>query len=427
MDLFLHLGLQIVRSRVRFGGLLGERYMELQLQFGYGMMEHSRTLLRRWGGGTVILSPRDLTDDQLERYSASVSDITETRLLLDPQFYLPNADHERLCSHEYWPEQYQTGTFWQGPALRQLLQSLRNLNNRLGTSAFVLPGMLATRVDEDWMAIQQSTAEEARTLDMGKPLMMTIALSSEASRDPDQIANLLERAEHWTADSFYVVIEHPNGQYFVEDPNWLANTIDLAAGLRLMKKSVVLGYCNHQMLIAALAKTTAIASGTWMNVRSFPPEKFVVDYEEEMKQRATWYYCPQALSEYKIPFLDIASRLGLLGRMVPPADLDGGFAAALFGGAQPSSVGFTEQAAFRHYLHALHEQVSRTTRATFDETVDDHRRTLDGAESQLRILTASGIRGQQRDFSATVDVNRAALELFVALRGPILRREWSNF
>ena len=400
--------------------------MELQLQFGYGMMEHCRTLLSRWGGGLVILSPRDLTDDQLQRFSTSTRSIPGTRLVLDPQFYLPHADHERLCSHAYWPEQYQTGTFWQGPSLRHLLQQLWELNRRIGSSSFFLPGMLARQVDEDWLLIQESTLEEARTLNTQLQLVLTIALSSEASRSPDQIAALLERAERWEADSFYIVVEHPNGQYLVDDPNWLANVIDLAAGLRLLRKPVILGYCNHQMLIASLAKTTAIASGTWMNVRSFPPEKFVTDYEEEMKQRATWYYCPQALSEYKIPFLDVAHRLRLLPRMAAPPALDGGYANPLFSGAQPSSVGFTEQAAFRHYLHALHEQVSMCVQTTFDESVDHHRRLLDDAETNLNVLTASGIRGQQRDFSEMVDVNRAALELFVSLRGAMLRRHWAN-
>jgi hypothetical protein len=399
--------------------------MELQLQFGYGMMEHCRTLLSRWQGGSVILSPRDLTDEQLQRFSATTHNIAGTHLLLDPQFYLPHADHERLCSHNYWPQNYQTGIFWQGPELRQLLQRLWDLNRRVGTSAFVLPGMLATQIDDDWLMVQQSTLEEATALNVGHPLMMTIAISSEASRNPDQIANLLERAEGWEPDSFYVVVEHPNGQYLVDDPNWLANVIDLAAGLRLLRKPVILGYCNHQMLIAGLAKTTAIASGTWMNVRSFPPEKFVTDYEEEMKQRATWYYCPQAMSEYKVPFLDIAYRLRLLPTMAPPVPLDGGYATLLFSGAQPSSVGFTEQLAFRHYLHALHEQASRTAQASFDEAVDDYRRALDDAETNLRVLAASGIRGQQRDFTEIIDVNRAALELFVSLRGPILRRRWS--
>jgi hypothetical protein len=67
-----------------------------------------------------------------------------------------------------------------------------------------------------------------------------------------------------------------------------------------------------------------------------------------------------------------------------------------------------------------------SAKATFDETVDDHRRALDDAEAELRVLRSARISGQQRDFSSLLDVNRAALELLVSLRGPMLRREWNN-
>jgi hypothetical protein len=241
--------------------------------------------------------------------------------LLDPQFYLPHADHERLCSHEYWPQEYETGAFFQGPALTKLLRKLRELNVRLGCRAFILPGLLAASVDDDWLAIQRAIIEEGQAKEKQFSLIATIALSAEAVKDEEQIALLLEAAEQWSVQGYYIVCEHPNGQYLVTEPNWVANVIDLAAGLRLRGAEVVLGYCNHQMLIAALAKVNAIASGTWMNVRSFPPDKFKAPYEEEIKQRATWYYCAQALSEYKIPFLDIAKRQKVLSLMARRATL----------------------------------------------------------------------------------------------------------
>ena len=43
--------------------------MELYLQYGWGMKEHTNTLLKKWNGGTVILSPRDIEQDKLEEYS----------------------------------------------------------------------------------------------------------------------------------------------------------------------------------------------------------------------------------------------------------------------------------------------------------------------------------------------------------------------
>ena len=400
--------------------------MEMYLQFGYGMMEHCRTLLGAWNGGTAILSPRDLNSEQLERMARSINDLPDSHALLDPQFYLPHADYERLCAHDYWPTGYQTGVFWQGPPLTDLLTRLYTLNQQLGSRGFILPGMLAGAVNDDWLETQRAVVAEAQAIQPKLPLIMTIALSEEAVRDENQVARLLEHSEKWPTPGYYVVCEHPNGDYLVSDPNWLANVVDLAAGLRLRGAEVILGYCNHQMLIAAIAKVNAIASGTWMNVRSFPPEKFQAVPEEEIKQRATWYYCPQALSEYKIPFLDIARRQNLLGLMAPPPELDGGFASMLFSGAAPSSLAFGEQAAFRHYLDALHRQTIAAVRDTFDETCSTHEQVLDTAGELLMRLRAGGIGGQLRDFAEMVDVNRGALRLIRSLRGATLRRSWSR-
>lgn len=398
--------------------------MELNLQFGYGMMEHCRALLTSWNGGTVILSPRDLNDEQLERMARLIGGIPNGQLLLDPQFYLPHADHERLCAHAFWPSNYQTGAFWQGPPLTDLLTRLSRLNERLGCRAFILPGMLAANINDDWLDTQRAVVAEAAAIRPTLPLMMTIALSADAVRNEEQVARLLEDSENWKTPGYYVVCEHPNGDYLVSDPNWLANVIDLSAGLRLGGAEVILGYCNQQMLIASIAKVNAIASGTWMNVRSFPPEKFQAAYDEEIRQRATWYYCPQALSEYKIPFLDIARRQNLLALMASPADLDGSYATPLFSGVAPSSVGFGEQAAFRHYLHALRGQALAAAKDSFDETCSVHEQTLNAAGNLLTRLAAGGIRGQLRDFLEIVDVNRAALELIRSIRGAILRRSW---
>lgn len=400
--------------------------MELYLQFGHGMMEHCRTLLQTWGGGTVILSPRDLTDEQLVRFGSQLSEISATNAILDPQFYLPNSDHEKLCDHAYWPEEYATSTFWQGPALVRLLRDLSELNSACECRRFLLPGLFAAVVDDDWLETERAILEEGRAIEDNRLLICTIAISADAVRDPNQIASLVEAAESWGAPAFYVVCEHPSGQYLVDDPNWVANVLDLSAGLRLGGAEVILGYCTHQMLIAAAAKVNAVASGTWMNVRSFPPEKFSAAYEDEIKRKATWYYCPQALSEYKIQFLDLAQRFGVLPLMAPPAELDGGYADNLFSGAQPSTVGFGEQAAFRHYLHALHEQVASINEESFDAAVESSTSILDSAETLLSRLGAAHISGQMRDFSEILDVNQAGLGLFSTLRGAVMRRRWTS-
>lgn len=426
MDLYLHAGMQIRRLRHRLLVRSKRGIMELYLQFGYGMMQHCRHLIAEWGGGTVVLSPRDMSDKQLRTLSSAVTGADGGQVLLDPQFYLPHADHERLCSHEYWPSDYETGAFFQGKALRASLKKLIELNEDLGTSEIVLPGLLASAVDDAWLETQRAILEVGREVASGRPVVSTIALDADTSRNQDYISALLEAASAWEARAFYIVCEHPSGDYLVRDPNWLANVLDLVAGLRLAGAKVYLGYCNHQMLAAGVVRANAICSGTWMNVRSFPPDKFRSSYDEEIRQRATWYYCPQALSEYKIPFLDVAQRQNLLSRMAPPLELDGGYATHLFEGPQPTTVGFSEQLAFRHYLHALRSQAIALQHDSYDEARAAHESLLNEAEDLLGTLAAAGVRGQQRDFSDSIDVNRAALALVDSMRGPVLRRKWRN-
>lgn len=400
--------------------------MRLHLQFGFGMMEHSKELVKDWRGGQVILSPRDLTDDQLDRLASSIRSLAGGSVLLDPQFYLPHADHDRLREHEYWPATYSTGSFFGGPALSTLIGQLTLLNGRLQTRGFILPGLHADRVTSEWLETQRLVLEEARAQAGDRPLFQTIALSDVASRNTADITSLIEHCADNVADGYYVVVEHPGGDYLVDDPNWLANIVDLCAAFKLQGSSVILGYCNQQMLIAALAKVDAVASGTWMNVRSFPPEKFKAATEDDMKQRATWYYCPQTMSEYKVPFLDIAQRQGLLQDMYPLTPIVLPKIEDLFAGGQPSTIGLTEQVAFRHYLHCLRAQAAAMHQSTFDATADEYRLLLDNAESLIARLNRVGVRGQMRDFARVIDSNRAAVEVLIADRGPILRRRWGS-
>ena len=144
--------------------------MELYLQCGYGMMQHCRHLISAWRGGTVLLSPRDMNESQLRTLSSEIADLEGGRVLLDPQFYLPHADHERLCSHEYWPSDYETGAFFQGNALRDLLRKLVDLNAALGTSEIILPGLLATAVDDEWLETERAVLEVGRELAGDRPV-----------------------------------------------------------------------------------------------------------------------------------------------------------------------------------------------------------------------------------------------------------------
>ena len=404
---------------------LGDFALQMNLQFGHGMMSHTRHLLNEWGGGGVILSPRDLTNEQLQRVAGEVAG-KNTDVLLDPQCYVHGADHARLMTHDYFRlfSENSTNAFSGGPATAELLESLAKLARSMNIRHHIIPGLLARPVSEDWFAVQETMLSEAPAHFGGDDLYATVALSSDALRNENQVESVVDRAAHWNVAGYYLVAETPD-PYLVSDPNWMANLLILASGLKLTGRTVIVGYCSHQMLCLSVAGIDSIASGTWINVRAFPPEKFNAPEQDEISRRTIWYYCPQALSEYKIPFLDIAQRTGMLSEMRPQADFASTYSDPLFGGAVPSTVVWGEQNAFRHYLTCLRSQALQAHHKSFQEALDYHRRQLDAAQSRVEIFAEHGILGQYREFNESIaDACRSALSVLERARGPQLRHQW---
>ena len=389
------------------------------------MMGHCKYLIEHWGGGTVILSPRDLEPNQLSKFAKEIKNL-KGEVLLDPQVYLPRATHPRLQSHDYWHKEYNTINFWSGAELNEQLKKLLELNRELDCAAWILPGH-STSVNNISLEYQRSTIEAAQKLQNNQfELIATVALNVDATTNPDQIHDLIESVKDWSVSTIYLICEPPNGQYLVDNQVWLTNIVDLIAGLRLSGKKVIVGYSSHQMLIAGCASANAIASGTWLNVRSFTRNKFHAQEPDEESRRTTWYYCPQALSEFKIPSLDLAAMRGMLTELKPLPNLESSEANILFSGSQPSSTGFRERESFRHYLKALRSQVFESRKNSFDESVNHHKHLLDSAENILARFRDVCIRDKARDFEAVIDTNRAALSYLEDLRGAILRRAWSR-
>lgn len=400
--------------------------MELYLQLGFGMMKHATDLIEEWGGGTAILSPRDLEPQQLVKLSEEINGLPGGAVLFDPQFYLPLADHARLISHDYWPNTYESGQFWQADGQADLIKGVLDLNTSLGTSAVILPGVHCETLDADWLKRQAETAKLARERAADARLYTTLALAADVVRSEDAVDEILEEFATWPVNGAYIVCEHPNGNYLVKDSTWIANVVDLAAGVRLKDRDAVLGYCSHQMLIAALASATAIASGTWLNVRSYPPAKFRQNYDDEIKSPTDWYYAPSVLSEYKESTLDTAFRTGMLDRLVPPKELGATYVAALLAASPPSTIGLDQRSSFRHYLQCLHAQVAQARRATFAATADAHADMLDAAELVLEELHSKRIRGEARDFKDVITPQREAVTLIEQTRGALLERRWGS-
>lgn len=394
--------------------------MNLYLQFGYGMMKLCRELIPVMCDATIILSPRDLKDKQIEDFAAEIHKLGGATLL-DPQLYAPRADHQTLTTHAYWPQEYSTASANWPIVMRELLR----LNQNAHTSQFILPGLYCERVNSLYLNLHDDIVNAAQFY--SGPKLGTLCLSAETLRFQDQLELLLSKTEMWDVDGYYVIAEHPNGDYFVDDPVWLYNLMSFCAALKLQNKKVILGYSNHQMLCMACAGIDAIASGTWMNVRSFNLEKFFIPDSDDQKRKKTWYYCPQALTEVKPEFLDIAFHRSVLKALAPLSDYRSPFADILFSGAIPTTTAYNEPASFKHYLACLYSQCQLTSQPSFADRINDQKKLLSDSQKMINFMHKHGVRGQKRDFEEYVDVNLSALDTFEADKGFLLNRTPSLF
>jgi hypothetical protein len=396
--------------------------MKLYLQMGHGMQTMCKDLSEAWGEATVILSPQNIyPTNKLLPFAASLRKANGT-VLFDPQLYAPRNYQKNLQTHDYWPQSDFTSI--ESGDCRELLTKLAEINAELKCDAFILPSSIVNRIDDRWSKIQGAIADQSRQLAGGQRLLLTIALGKDVLSDDSQIESIVLSAKHWDIDGVYIVCEHPEKHYLVDKPIWVANLLSLVAGIKRIGKEVVVGYANHQMLPLALAKCDAIAAGNFLNVRWFQPEHFKTTENADPSRRATWYYCPQALSEFKVAYLDVAHRSGILGTMATPAQMVNKHSHMLFGEATPSSTNFGEGDSFKHYLHCLRIQCELASKSTYVETRNSQFAQLETAARILKGLHDERIKGQDRDFSEICDVNEAAIQIFDKEFGFAMAREW---
>lgn len=397
--------------------------MDLYLQFGFGMMSMSEELIDNWKSGTIILSPRDLTLEQMTGYASRIAS-KGGKVVIDPQFFIPRCDHFRLTSHSFWPTNFQTALFNKSEIKQMLTVLKEDYNDPLSSDFFILPGLMTSLINDDWYSYNSMLLEEASNLIKNKDLYLTICLSKDAVSDENTIHQLIEYLDTWNVAGCYIIAEPSTNEYLVSDPNWIVNLLDLTTGIKHQAKKVIVGYTNHQMLLLALSKADAIASGNWLNVRTFNQSRFNSS-EDSISRRSKWYYCPQALSEYQIAFLDMANRVGVLPNLRTDQSFASPYSDILFtSGTQPSTVNYTERHSFQHYLHCLRHQARQSVKETYSLTKEGLKIQLETARQLTESFSRNGIIGRDRDFGNVVDYSLSALAVYDNLRGLVQANNW---
>lgn len=397
--------------------------MELYLQLGHGMQKLSQELVKCWGEGTVIISPVNMSQDKLASFAKKVHMIGG-KVLFDPQMFYPKEGHIKLKAYDYWPNE--GGSITSVDIHRNINRELLRINNEIETEEVILPGIEMKEDTFNYNLKWINSSAEYFNQKTGKKLLATLCLYPETIRNSASIEILVEALRLIPVSGYYIIPHPSNNEYIVSDPIWVIGMMKLISCLKLLKRKVIVGYSNHQGLVYSLACADAIASGTYMNTRSFVPGKFKSPKDDDIKHKSTWYYHPSALTEYKAALLDVAMQRGYLDAFAPQGEYINPYSEMLFNGAQPSSTNYNEPNSFKHYLHCLRIQCSLLSRENYDDAYSAYEFMLNAAENQIKDFKRHGMTGQNRDFAPAIEANRIAMCANDEDYGLRLKLDWGS-
>lgn len=383
--------------------------MELILQMGHGMQGMAQDLIKIWGKGKIIISPINFihpSAESVKKLSEKIQSVNG-EVLFDPQMFYPKEGHHKLRVYDYWPQE--GVSISSIDAYRSINQEILRLNNNINSSMIILPGieMNESNLGYGINRLKESSVYFREKTD--KPLLGTLCLYPETIRNASVIEYLVEQLKEVPIDGYYIIPHPSNNEYIVSDPLWMIGILKLVTCLKLSKRIVYVGYSNHQGLLYSLAKVDGLASGSYMNTRSFVPSKFKSPKDDDVKHKSTWYYMPSAFSEYKAALLDVAKQRGFLEKFAPQGEFANDFSSMLFKGAMPSSTNYNETSSFKHYLHCLKMQCELLSKSTYKETYDTYEFLLSTAENNIKEFKRHGLSGQNRDFAPAIEANRVAM------------------
>jgi len=386
--------------------------MRLLLQQGWGMMAMDNELIEARIAAGVILSPRSATPLQATNHAEEVRSLGGA-VLFDPQFYIPRTEHPRILEYPYWNGlQFDTDAFSQGQAADFCRRVIDYARGTLHADEIILPGTFTNAGDDRWRDWQAFFAQAGTEYCPDIPLYSTIAIGPDVVRSRQCFDSILDEAVHSSVYGVYLLLRPPNDSYLIADENYLYAILDGLVSLSEAGKKVIIGYANQQAILWAAAGVTTIASGNFRNTRSFNPEIFDTQ-EQDDRQRALWYYDAGTLGEFRIQAMELAYRRGLRGYFGPECT----YCSALIQAADPGAVNWREPDAFRHFLFELNRQWTSLGSTPRNTRLPALREILTRARSQLQTILDRGVLAGDRSFQSAFEPSLAALEAIQLDRG----------
>lgn len=363
-------------------------------------------------GLSVILSARNCTPKQVKSHAKVLHELG-AKVLFDPQFYEPRTGLKNILNYPYWEGiGFETVDFTASRAQNLCNDIINYQVEEINVDEVILPGRYTNAITEEWLDMHYNFVESASTLGLKVPIYLTIAVGPDVILNRTAFDRLINEIITYPVDGIYFISKHPNGNYLVNDDSFIYNKLDGLLSISLAGKQVISGYSNQQSLIYSCVGVAGFATGNFRNVRSFDPTTFDVS-ESSDKQRATWYYDGNTLSEFRAAALRLAYSRGLNGYFGPVCE----YCKPLLEAKNPAAVDWGERPAFRHYITEVRRQWEELSLVKINHRLEYTIKYFEAAQARLSELTSKGFRLGERSINPVLEATLGALASLKADRG----------
>lgn len=384
--------------------------MSILIQQGNGMLQMNNDLAHDISNLGVILSPRALNKNHaIDRLKQHADELRNkgVKILFDPQFYVPRTNLDKLLKFPYFDNvgDYNT-VYFKSQDSKKFIENVINYQiDIINVDEVIIPNVYSNSLDSNWHDLTKLFAEESVKI-TEKTKYLTIPIGADVVNNKAEFDYLVSCLSQYGVEGYYFVIKPPNGN-FVADEQYLYNLLDAFISLNLAGKKIILGYTNQQSLIFAAAGVSKIASGNFRNVRSFDPENFYADEnEEDFKRRGVWYYDGNTLSELRPQQITMAYNRRIKANFGPTCK----YCEPLIMNPQMAA-SWKEPQSFKHYLYELNRQWNDLMTVPVTQRIDTVIALLEQAKVNLLQLKKFGVRVVDREFGENViEASLAALE-----------------
>jgi len=228
-------------------------------------------LLKEGRGAGVILSPRDIKNDNLFVDYTNKYKSTNTEVLIDPQLYTSDSAQLRLNDDEIDNTAAWIDREVSDPLIRSSMQKQYNLL----PSRYIIPSPFATSITDTWLNILKNCVFEALQwrydLKIQSEIYATLAISVNIITDKELRLKLLDSISGLSVDGFYLVTDIPVRP---SNPQMLVGLMDIIFHLKSNSFKILLGYTEPYAILNFPLGLDGFASSGLKNRRSFQPSQW---------------------------------------------------------------------------------------------------------------------------------------------------------